>query len=362
MAWSFSVGRIAGSDVRIHITFFLLLAWIGLANYQKGGIDVAIESIAFIIAIFACVLAHEFGHILTARRYGIRAPVVTLLPIGGVASLERMPEKPAQEILVALAGPAVNFVIAFVLIILVGTSLDPASLNALENPEISFAARLAAVNVFIAVFNLLPAFPMDGGRVFRALLSLRYSRSYATTVAAKTGQMLAFLFGFLGLAGGNPLLIFIAIFVYLAATAEEQATIQHEVAADHLAEDAMITRFKSLAPGETIEDATRALLETTQVEFPILDGNDKFLGMLTRTEMIKALTEAGTATPLEKAMEQDIPVCRKTTKLTTALQMLQDRTKPAVAVVDRDNRFQGYITLENFAELLLIEQAVPKTP
>ena len=124
----------------------------------------------------------------------------------------------------------------------------------------------------------------------------------------------------------------------------------------------MITRFKSLAPGETIEDATRALLETTQVEFPILDGNDKFLGMLTRTEMIKALTEAGTATPVEKVMEQDIPVCRKTTKLTTALQMLQDRTKPAVAVVDRDNRFQGYITLENFAELLLIEQAVPKTP
>lgn len=223
MAWSFTIARIFGSEVRIHITFFLLLLWIGVVHYQHGGMPAAIEGVIFILALFACVVAHEFGHALMARRYGIKTPDITLLPIGGLARLERMPEKPRQEIAVALAGPAVNVVIAAILILVMGASIEADALQTLENPTLGFVARLASVNVFLVVFNLIPAFPMDGGRVLRALLAMRYSRLQATRVAARIGQGLAFVFGYFGLMG-NPMLIFIAIFVFLAANAEVRQT------------------------------------------------------------------------------------------------------------------------------------------
>ncbi len=359
MSWSFSIGRIAGSDVRIHVTFFLLLAWIGIAHYQKGGMDAAIQGIVFILAIFACVLAHEFGHILTAKRYGINTPMVTLLPIGGVASLERMPEKPNQEIIVALAGPLVNLVIAAVLILFADVSFDPSTLESVEDPSISFTSRLAAINVFIAVFNLIPAFPMDGGRVFRALLSLKFSRVQSTSIAAKTGQFVAFFFGFLGLIAGNPLLIFIAIFVYLAATSEEQVTRLQAVAQGHRARDAMISHFETLGPQDKISDAVEALLQTTQLEFPIVDGQGKLMGILTRTEMVRALSNSGPDTPLDEVMERDIPVCEQDANLQSAIQPLQTRAKPAIGVVDKNGVFSGYITMENLAELMLVESASP---
>ena len=168
MSWSFPIGRLFGSEIRVHVTFLLLLAWIGIAHYQQGGTQAAIQGIAFILALFACVIAHEFGHALTARRYGIRTPDITLLPIGGLARLERMPEKPSQEILVALAGPAVNVVIAAVLILFMNSRFDMEALQRLDNPGLSFIVRLASVNIFLVLFNLIPAFPMDGGRVLRA--------------------------------------------------------------------------------------------------------------------------------------------------------------------------------------------------
>jgi stage IV sporulation protein FB len=180
MAWSFPIGRLFGSEIRIHVTFFLLLAWIAIAHYQQGGTQAAIEGVAFILALFACVVAHEFGHALAARRYGIRTPDITLLPIGGLARLERMPEKPSEEIIVALAGPAVNVVIAGVLIVIMNARFDMVALQGLDNPALDFMVRLASVNIFLVLFNLIPAFPMDGGRVLRAVLSLWYPRTQAT--------------------------------------------------------------------------------------------------------------------------------------------------------------------------------------
>ena len=190
------------------------------------------------------MVAHEFGHALAARRYGIRTPDITLLPIGGLARLERMPEKPGQEIVVALAGPAVNVVIAVVLILFMNTRFDIEALQRLDNPSLSFMVRLASVNIFLVLFNLIPAFPMDGGRVLRAVLALWYPRPQATNIAARIGQALAFVFGFVGLIGGNPLLIFIAIFVYLAATAEAQMVGLQDVSRNLGVSDAMITRFE----------------------------------------------------------------------------------------------------------------------
>jgi len=274
MTWSFPIAKLFGSEVRIHVTFFLLLAWIAAARYAQGGTEAAINGLILIVAIFACVVAHEFGHAIAARRYGIRTPDITLLPIGGLARLERMPEKPGEEIIVALAGPAVNVVIAVVLVAILGARVDPEALAALDNPASNLLAQLAAVNIFLVLFNLIPAFPMDGGRVLRALLAYRYGRVDATNVAARIGQGLAFVFGFLGLLG-NPILIFIAIFVYIAASAEAQGTALLDVSRAVGVRAATITHFETLGPGATVADAADCLVRTTQREFPVVDGDRK---------------------------------------------------------------------------------------
>ncbi|MGQ7792876.1 site-2 protease family protein [Faunimonas sp. B44] len=356
MSWSFPIARIFGSEIRIHVTFLLLLAWIGIAYYQQGGAPAAVEGILFILALFACVVAHEFGHVLTARRYGIRTPDITLLPIGGVARLERMPERPGQEIVVALAGPAVNVAIAVVLILILGARVDLAAMEQIESPSVDFMARLAAVNIFIALFNLIPAFPMDGGRVLRALLALRYSRTEATNMAARVGQALAFVFGFVGLIAGNPLLIFIAIFVYLAATAEAQTTSLVDVSRSLGVADAMITQFQPLGPGATIGDAAEQLLHTTQHEFPIVDGAGRIRGLLTRTAMIHALNKTGPGTPALEAMVE-VPSVPLHSRLDGAIERLQGGAAPAVAVVDAEGRLAGYLTPENIGELMMIQAA-----
>ncbi|KAF0120551.1 MAG: peptidase M50, partial [Methylocystaceae bacterium] len=228
MRWSLTIGSFMGTAVRIHVTFLLLLGWIGFAAYQRGGAVAARDSLLFIVAIFVCVVLHEFGHIFMARRYGIVSPVITLLPIGGVADMESMPDKPRQELLIALAGPAVNLVIAALLILFLG-AVDFSDAIQIGDPSVNLLKRLAAVNIFLAAFNLIPAFPMDGGRVLRAALSIWIGKGRATRIAAQIGQGFAFLLGFLGLFG-NPLLLFIAIFVYIAAAGEAQMTSMSEAA------------------------------------------------------------------------------------------------------------------------------------
>jgi Zn-dependent protease/CBS domain-containing protein len=356
MAWSFPIARLLGSEIRIHVTFLLLLLWIGVSHYRQGGAPAAIEGLGFILALFACVVAHEFGHALMARRFGIRTPDITLLPIGGLARLERMPEKPGQEILVALAGPAVNVVIAIVLIAFMNARFDLAALERLDNPTLGFLVRLASVNVFLVLFNLIPAFPMDGGRVLRALLALRFSRVRATTIAARIGQALAFVFGFLGLMG-NPMLLFIAIFVYLAATAEAQSVGMQDVSRHLGVADAMITRFEPLSVGATIGEAAELLLRTTQHEFPVLGDDGMLRGFLTRNAMIKALSRSGAATPVVEAMSTEVPSLPAHARLDAALRLLQGGGTPAVAVLARDGRLAGYVTPENIGELMMVQEA-----
>src|SRR5205807_2569648 len=185
--------------------------WIFFASWASGGPAAAWNGLAFMLLLFACVLAHEFGHIFVARAFGVPTPDVTLLPIGGVARLARIPDKPIEEFLVAIAGPLVNVAIALVLIGLAGATLDTEHLVAMQSSRVSLVDRLAEVNLFLAVFNMIPAFPMDGGRVLRALLATKLGHLRATEIAASIGQLVAFALGFLGLFG-HPLLIFIAIF------------------------------------------------------------------------------------------------------------------------------------------------------
>jgi Zn-dependent protease/CBS domain-containing protein len=361
MAWSFSIGRLFGSQIRVHVTFFLLLAWIGFASWQQGGTAAAMQGILFIIAIFACVVAHEYGHALMARRFGIRTLDITLLPIGGLARLEKMPEEPRREIAVALAGPAVNLVIAAVLIVLLGARVDTSMMDEIENPAVDFLARLANVNLFLALFNLVPAFPMDGGRVLRALLAMKYSRTVATRYAALAGQALAFGFGFLGLAAGNPLLVFVAIFIYLAATAESNDVAFSEVARGMTVRDGMITAFEPLALDSTLADAAEALIRTTQQEFPVLGKEHELVGFLTRSALFRALSQADSSAAVEQFMARDIPTVTEHSNLEKALEAMRRSNAPAVGVLDGRSRLVAYITPENLGELMIVRRFRPDT-
>jgi Zn-dependent protease len=363
MAWSISLGTVFGSEIRIHLTFLVLLAWIGIAQYTQGGAAAALDGVLFVIAVFGCVVLHELGHAMAARRYGIRTPDITLLPIGGLARLERFPEKPIEEIVIALAGPAVNVVIATFLILVLGAALDITVLEAIENPEPGFLARLAAVNIFLVLFNLIPAFPMDGGRVLRAVLAFRHPRAKATHMAASIGQALSFGFGFLGLMTGNPILVFIAIFVYLAAAAESGSTELMQLARRLRVDRAMITHFESLGTGATVGQAADLLIGTTQKEFPVLDGANRLRGFLTRDRMIVALRTRGPSTPVLDAIDPEPRVVPVSTRLDKAIGEMQAPGTPFIGVVDADQRLVGYISQENVAEMMMLgTSALHPTP
>jgi Zn-dependent protease/predicted transcriptional regulator len=350
MSWSFSLGRLLGSELKVHATFFLLLAWIGTATWLSEGMTAALLNLAFVLALFACVVAHEFGHALMARRYGIRTPDITLLPIGGMARLERIPEEPREEIAVAVAGPLVNVVIWLVLTIVFGVQGNPVGLVSLEDTGQSFLERLAAINLFLVLFNLIPAFPMDGGRVFRAVLSGSLGRVKATQIAARGGQIIAFIFGYLGLVSGNPILILVAIFVFMAAMAESSDVFLHDLAAGVSARDAMITSYEALEPEVLLSAAEMALLRTTQSEFPVLYADGSLAGFLTKAAIVAHHQTDAHPIAVSEAMNTTIPKVSLTDPLEAVLDHLQQPDTPAVAVTDQNDRFLGYITRENIGE------------
>lgn len=354
MTWSFPIGRLLGSELRVHATFLLLLLWIGLAAWLEGGPAAAAENVAFILVLFACVVAHEYGHALMARRYGIATPDITLLPIGGLARLERMPERPGQEIAVALAGPAVNVAIWAVLVLVLGVGTDLGGLATIEEPGAGFWGRVAAVNLFLVAFNLIPAFPMDGGRVFRALLALRLGRVRATRIAAIAGQVLAFVFGLLGLTGGSPVLILIAIFVFVAAQAEASDVAMRDVARNVGVRAAMITRFETLPEHASLADAAEALIRTTQHEFPVVGEDGRLIGFLTRQALFRALAEGRRTGPIAPVIVRDVPVVAITVQLDQALDAMHRAGAPAVAVAAPGGRVIGYVTAENVGEYLVV--------
>jgi len=359
MSWSISIGSIAGTAVRIHITFLLLLIWIFAAGWASGGLPDAWYNLVFVILLFACVLAHEFGHIFTARAFGVATPDVTLLPSGGVSRLERIPEKPSEELLIAIAGPLVNVAIAVVLIAVAPTHLSAQHLAAMESTSVSMIDRLAEVNLFIALFNMIPAFPMDGGRVLRALLAIRMGHLRATEVAATIGQWFAFALGFVGLFY-NPLLIFIAIFVYLAAASEAQVASLRAMSRDVPVGAAMMTEFATLTPDEHIDAAVETLLRTSQSEFPVVDTGHRLVGLVGRGEIIKALRELGPTAPVQAVMVKEIPTVDRSARLEEAFRILQEKAAPAVGVVDAMGRLVGLVTLETVGQMLMVRRALPE--
>ena len=288
MPWSWKLARVAGIDVRVHATFFILLGWIAILHWTEGRSLAAVAAgVGFILALFACVVLHEFGHALTARRFGIRTRDITLLPIGGLARLERMPDEPLQELWVALAGPAVNVVLAALIFGWLQASGDWEPMTRLAVARGSFLERVMMVNVVLVAFNLLPAFPMDGGRALRALLAMRIDYARATRLAATIGQGMAVLFAFVGLLG-NPVLLFIALFVWIGASQEASGVEMKAALSGIPVRDAMLTDYRTLTGASTLQDARALLLTGSQQDFPIVDDG-RVEGMLTRADLVAAL-------------------------------------------------------------------------
>ena len=360
MKWSIRLGTFFGIPVYMHLTFLLLLGWVGYINWTKSrSLAATLGAIAFILTIFFCVVLHEFGHALMARRFGIRTRDITLLPIGGLARLERMPDKPMHELLVALAGPAVNVVIAGILF---GWLLFTGVLATLGQVPWSMVGSelvsvLMVVNVYLAVFNLIPAFPMDGGRVLRALLATRMEYTQATQIAATTGQGIAFLFGVLGLfVFGNPVLLFIALFVWIGA-AQEASLVQMKTALSGIpVRRAMLTDFRTLSPADSLGGVIQMSLDGSQKDFAVVQ-DDVVVGILTQGDLLAALSKEDSTMPVTDVMQRDFVTVDAHEMLESAFARFGKCSCKTLPVV-HDGRLVGMLTMDNVGEFLAIQSAL----
>lgn len=356
MRWSAKVGQYAGIGVYIHATFYLLLAWVGFVYWRHTGTMLGVATgIAFVLALFLCVVLHEYGHALTARRYGIRTRDITLYPIGGVARLERMPDKPMQELWVALAGPAVNVVIAIGLYAFLALTHRIPVIGDASMTQGGFIQRLMVLNVFLAVFNMIPAFPMDGGRVLRALLATRLEYSRATGIAASIGQGIALIFGFLGFLY-NPFLILIAVFVWIGAAQEASMAQMRSALGGIPVARAIVTDFRALRVGESLSRAVELILAGSQHDFPVLDG-ERVAGVLTRADLMAALASDGQDATVDGVMRREFEVADRAEMLEGAFQRLA-ACKCHTMPVLWNGQLVGLLTMENVGEFFMIQSAL----
>lgn len=357
------IGSAAGIGIYLHWTFWLLIVGIfAFYLYQGSTVTAAAIGVGLVLTIFVCVVLHELGHALTARRYDVPTRDITIYPIGGVARLQRIPEEPMKEFWIAVAGPAVNVVIAAVLgavIIATGDTFMP---RAFIGPEEmtsggSILATLMWINAALVGFNLLPAFPMDGGRVLRALLATQMDYARATQLAANVGQGMAILFGLLGLIIFNPILLFIAVFVFFGARQESQQAMMRSLTRGVPVRQAMLTRFATLHPDDTLDDAIEELLAGSDQDFPVVEDGH-IIGVLTRKQMMQALSEQGRAARIgDIVKEGNCAVVEDTTMLREAFERVQSASCNTLPVV-RQGKLVGLLTLENVGELMMISSAL----
>lgn len=367
MKWALYLGKIAGIKLYMHWTFLILVGWIFLMYFQVGNnIRDGLMGVAFILTIFVCVILHEFGHSLTARRFNINTRKITLLPIGGVASMERMPEKPGQELWVAIMGPMVNVFIALILYLYLKATGGIPTMDELweiqenEQPLISgvnFLFNLLLVNLALVAFNLIPAFPMDGGRVLRALLSYRFDRAQATNIAARIGQFLAIVFVFAGFYT-NFWLVFIGVFIFLGAGGEASYEAARTILSGYKVRDVLMTRYTLLAPGDTLNQAVQALLDGQEKEFLVGHG-EVVQGVLTRDSIIKGLNELGREAPLSNVMRKDFITLEPDMELQEIYHKMITNGC-SVGPVYQGTKLLGIVDRENINELLLVKKALDK--
>ncbi|MCK6629586.1 MAG: site-2 protease family protein [Anaerolineae bacterium] len=367
MGSSIPLFSVQGITIRMHITFPLILIWGALqfGVFTGGGWSGAIFGLIVTFLLFAIVVLHELGHSLAALRYGVPVKQIVLLPIGGVAELGRMPEKPIQEFVIAIVGPLVNFALAIILAPL-GLALgqgfggwSPADL--FDNlGQLSFNAIFNYVfvsNLFLGIFNLLPAFPMDGGRVLRALLATQVSYQRATSIAVTIGQTLAWMLGLYGFLNGNFFTILIAVFIFSGAEAERQLVQTRSVLGDLTVEQAYSRRVQTLTPQSSLRDAVKLTFDSFQSDFPVCEG-EQLVGLLTYTRLLEALDQHGPNVPVGEVMLTDISPLSPKGNLFAAQQRLAENNLEALPVV-ADGRFLGLLTNRDIGEVYRIASTQP---
>ncbi|MEM9588442.1 MAG: site-2 protease family protein [Planctomycetota bacterium] len=356
MKWSWRIGSLAGIGLHVHATFFILIAWIAFHHWRMHqNVMAVVSGVGFIMALFACVVLHELGHALAARRFGIGTKDITLLPIGGLARLERMPKDPLQEFLVAIAGPLVNVVIAGAIFAGLLLSGQPILIRPEEGVEVPFLTQLMFVNVALVIFNLLPAFPMDGGRVLRALLATRMTHRDATMYAASVGQSMAIAFAIVGLMA-NPFLLLIALFVWVGAAQEAEAAKINAALEGLTVESAMLTDFAVLSPDDSLGHAVKLTLAGDQKDFPVV-ADDQVVGVLSQTNTIAELSQQGTSARVGQVMQKEVKCVQQHELLTNLLERLGAEPARTFPVMNGD-RFVGWLTMDNVGEMMMFQNVM----
>jgi len=352
-----SLGRIAGIKIEVHWTFTLILVWVVFLDLQSGGnARSSLLNVVLILVLFFCVVLHELGHALTAKKFKINTQKITLLPIGGVASLDKIPEDPKQELLVAIAGPAVNVLIAIVLILIVPFQnyfgLSPEEIEQLFSTVNlqNFLFFIFIANIMLVVFNLIPAFPMDGGRVLRALLSFKMSRVKATNIAAKVGQVFAVIFFMLGLLY-NPFLVLIALFIFIGAYAENKMVQQISILKGHKVEEAMLTNITLLKPENTIQEVIEILLAGTEKDFVVL-SDDQIVGVLYHKDIITHGKQGSLL--VGEIMNHTFKTIEASSEIKDIFNFIKKDRKSFFPVI-RNQKLVGAIDMSNIGEFILIQ-------
>ncbi len=374
MNWSIKLTTVRGIAIKVHLTFVIILVWAAFTWGESTGAgwQGALFGVLAMLLLFFSVTLHELGHSFVALKFGCEVKDIILTPLGGLAQMEEIPEDPSQELRMAIAGPLVNVIVAGILI-LVGSLLKVRALVSLEEfvssmGEVSWEGMLVYLtmaNLTLAVFNLIPAFPMDGGRVLRSLLALIMDRTRATRIAAFVGQSLAFLLGIWGFTRGDFFLVFIAVVIWLGAGQESRDTIVKDALRDVRVRRAMIREPQVLKANDPLSRAVELTLSTAQSDFPVVEwGTNQVVGLLGEKELLRALHAQDNRVPIREVMRTDIPLVREDEPVYLALEQMVKNNIRAVPVVDGQGDLAGLLTTSDINEafrLFSMEQMLLKT-
>ena len=355
MKWSLPIGRIFGISLRLHVTFLIFLAFIAYASFMDLGLSGAGWAVAMFCSVFACIALHELGHSVVAQELGVQVKSITLLPIGGVAALRSIPENPWHEIAITVAGPMVNAAIACVLIPFTGTPSHWLYVNMPQNIH-GLLLSLTQANLTLFVFNFIPAFPMDGGRLLRAVLALVLPYRQATTIAAMVGQGLAILFVVVGLKF-SFWLVLIGAFIFLGAEGEERVVRMRSVLRDLNVQDVMSRGVAMLSPSDPVSRGIGLIYQTGQDDFPVLDQG-RLVGVVARSGLVEAMNTQGANTPVMAIMDANVTLASPWEKLASACEEIINGTSSNAVVVVNDGQLVGMVSPENINRFLSLQSSL----
>jgi Zn-dependent protease len=358
MGWSFPIAEVAGIKIKIHITFFLILL---LGAFQWGGpygLTGAVFGVILMILLFVCVTLHELGHSIVAMRFGVPVREIVLLPLGGVAMLSRNAEKPWQELLIAAAGPFVNIIIAAILFGVTGVTgalndLDGSSLQQNIPPSLNgMLLWLLQANVILVIFNLIPAFPLDGGRILRAILAMLMPQQRATRIATAIGQSIAIGLGIIGVMSGNFSLVLVAVFVFFGAGQENTQGYAQTVLQTLRVGDAYNKYALTLAVGDRVSKVVDYILTSYQPDFAVLQGN-RLIGIVTRDDVLRSLAASTDDVFVNSVMQREIERVNASDTLDAVREFMAEKGVRVVAVYSGE-RYLGLVSIEDISEAFAI--------